>query len=91
MPVQLWVGGRDDVVPDAPTVRGLLPRPPDYHPVVNAGHFAFLAPCSEILLSAAAEICSDPKGFDRAAFPRAFQRQVIAFYRRSLQQDAMIR
>jgi hypothetical protein len=61
--------------------------------VAIAGGFAYLAPCNEILQSAAAEICVDPKGFDRGAFLRTFQRQVIAFYRKALgsKQDAMIR
>jgi predicted dienelactone hydrolase len=93
VPVQLWVGQRDDIVPDAAQVRTLLPRAPDYHLVANAGHFAYLAPCNEILRSAAPEICVDPKGFDREAFLRTFQRQVIAFYRKALgsKQNAMIR
>jgi predicted dienelactone hydrolase len=91
IPVQLWIAERDTVVPDAPLVRSLLPRRPEYHLVRNGGHFAFLAPCNEILQSAAPEICADPKGFNRAAFLQTFQRDVIAFFGRALQQDAVIR
>jgi len=84
VPIQLWVGQHDEIVPDAAQIRTLLPRAPEYHLVTNAGHFAYLAPCNEILQSAAAEICGDPKGFNREAFLRTFQRQVIAFYRKAL-------
>ena len=91
IPVQLWIGERDDVVPNAPLVRSLLPRSPEYHLVPNGGHFAFLAPCNEILQSAALEICADPTGFNRAAFLQTFQRDVVAFFRKTLQQDAVIR
>ncbi|MFL5255367.1 MAG: alpha/beta hydrolase family protein [Rhodopila sp.] len=93
IPVQLWVGQHDDIVTDAARVKTLLPEPPEYHLIPNGGHFAFLAPCNEMLQSAAPQICADPKGFDRVAFLRTFQRQVVAFYRKALplQQDAVIR
>jgi predicted dienelactone hydrolase len=83
-PVQLWVGAEDDYVHDAASIRTLLPVPPDFHLVAHGGHFAYLAPCSEILERAAPEICRDPKGFDRAAFLRDFHRSVIAFYQANL-------
>ena len=84
VPVQLWVSARDDIVTDAATARSLLPQQPDYHLVPNAGHFAYLAPCGEMLQKSAPEICADPKGFDRAKFLRTFQASVIAFYRTHL-------
>jgi predicted dienelactone hydrolase len=84
VPVQLWVGAEDEIVGDGSVVRTLLPRPPDYHLVPHGGHFAYLTPCSEILLKSAPMICYDPKGFDRAAFLRRFHQSVIAFYRERL-------
>ncbi|MBS0640985.1 MAG: dienelactone hydrolase [Proteobacteria bacterium] len=84
IPVQLWIGERDDIVPDARLVPELLPKAPDYHLVRNGGHFAFLAPCNEILRSAALEICTDPKDFDREAFLHEFQRDVVTFFKRTL-------
>ncbi len=84
VPVQLWAGAKDAIVPDAPLVRTLLPKQPDYHLVPNAGHFAFIAPCSDMLLKAAPEICEDPKGFDRKRFLAGFQRSAIAFFRARL-------
>jgi predicted dienelactone hydrolase len=84
VPVQLWVGARDDVVTDASLVRTLLPTPPDYHLVPNGGHFAYLTPCNEMLAHSAPDICTDPPGFDRAAFLSGFQQSMIAFYRDQL-------
>jgi predicted dienelactone hydrolase len=40
----------------------------------------FLAPCSDALAEAAAQICQDPAGFDRAAFHRAFNQSVVDFF-----------
>ena len=84
VPVQLWVGSEDEIINDGATIRTLLPRQPDFHLVANGGHFAYLAPCNEILERAAPEICKDPKGFSRAAFLRGFDKSLIAFYRKAL-------
>ena len=84
IPVQLWVGEKDEVVTDAASPLGHLPVPPEYHAVKNGGHFAYLAVCSDWMKSLAAEICADPPGFDRAAFLRAFQAGVIGFFKSKL-------
>jgi predicted dienelactone hydrolase len=84
VPVQVWVAGEDTVVRDAALVGTLLPGTSELHLVPHAGHSAFLAPCSEALVRMAAPICTDPPGFDRAAFLRAFQRVVIAFLQEKL-------
>jgi predicted dienelactone hydrolase len=52
--------------------------------VPNAGHFAFLAPCTPMAERYAAEICRDPAGFDRAAFHREFNPAVVAFFKAKL-------
>lgn len=85
VPVQLWVGEKDQIVTDASSLRTLLPTPPDYHLIANGGHFAYLTPCNEILAKSAPEICANPPGFDRTAFLQDFQQSVIAFYREKLQ------
>ncbi len=82
-PVQLWLGSRDDRVPfatNAGVVRGLLPVAPEFHSVSGAGHFGFLTPCT----LGPPMICKDPPGFDRAAFQKDFNRQVVAFFRSQL-------
>jgi len=47
---------------------------------LGAGHFAFVAPCSEALARVAASLCGNPPGFDRVAFHRDFNRSVVGFF-----------
>ncbi len=87
LPVQLWRAGDDAVLPDpfyAEAVRRALPRAPEFHVVANAGHFDFLAPCSEALARVAPPICGSEAGFDRAGFHRAFDRALVGFFTRTL-------
>ena len=52
VPVQLWASehGGDGVSPGSvAAIASNLPAPHEYHGVPNAGHFAFLAPCSPML------------------------------------------
>ncbi len=86
-PVQLWRAGDDAVLPDpfyAESVRLALPRPPEFHVVPQAGHFDFLAPCSEALARVAPAICTSQPGFDRARFHRSFDAELVEFFRRNL-------
>ncbi len=87
VPVQLWRGDSDEVLPHprhAQNVYDGLAVKPDYHIVPNAGHFAFLAPCSASLAAMVPEICHDPEGFDRTAFHREFNPAVVAFFKAHL-------
>jgi predicted dienelactone hydrolase len=82
IPVQLWRAEKDQQAPDAwnsAIVRQGLPRPPQVH-VVPGDHFVFAAPCSAALAKVAAFICTDPSGFDRAAFHSTFNRAVVTFF-----------
>lgn len=84
LPVQLWVAGKDTVVTDAGSVTGLLPARPARRDIANAGHFSFLAPCSDRLRAAAPVICEDPKGFAREPFQQEFTTAVVRFFRAHL-------
>jgi predicted dienelactone hydrolase len=87
VPIQLWRGDSDELLPHprhAQHVYDGLPTRPEYHVVSNAGHFAFLAPCTALLEQYAPEICRDPVGFDRAAFHREFNAAVVAFFKAKL-------
>ncbi len=95
IPVQLWAASDDHNVPYASNteaVRRSLPIPPEFHMVEGAGHFAFLPPCNPKLEAALpkiwAMVCVDPPGFDRAAFHRAFNREVVDFFRQTLPSPA---
>lgn len=88
IPVQLWAsknGGEGVALTDIEAIRSTLPRPPEYHIVWSAGHFAFLAPCTPALKESAERICEDPEGFDRPSFHRTMNAAVIRFFRENLQ------
>lgn len=87
MPVQLWKAADDHILPapdHADAVRAALPRTPDFRVVAGADHFDFLAPCTDPLARVAPEICQEHGTFDRAAFHRDFNRQVVQFFQRTL-------
>jgi predicted dienelactone hydrolase len=87
VPVQLWRAAKDRHQPDAwydEAVRLALPQPPEYHLVAGASHYGFLPPCSPRVANRAPLICTDPPGFNRAAFHRAFDAQVVRFFQRTL-------
>jgi predicted dienelactone hydrolase len=87
VPVQLWntEHGGDGVEPhDVVMVDKSLPAPHEYHFVPNAGHFVFLVPCSADLAEKRPELCADPPGFDRVAFHKQFDADVLAFFRAHL-------
>ena len=50
----------------------------------NAGHFAFLSPCSLDLATDLPKICKDRSDFDRVAFHQEFNADVLAFFRKHL-------
>jgi predicted dienelactone hydrolase len=86
-PLQLWRAADDRVLPDpyyAEAVREDLPTPPETHVVAKAGHYDFLPPCSAQLAKSAPTICASAPDFDRAAFHLEFDRQVVAFFTRTL-------
>jgi predicted dienelactone hydrolase len=57
---------------------------PDFHVAPNSQHFDFLAPCSADLAKMAPTICADGHRFDRAAFHKEFNADVVAFFLKHL-------
>jgi predicted dienelactone hydrolase len=87
VPVQLWRAEDDTILPspdNVEPVRDALPRPPEYHVVAGADHFDFLAPCSDPLAHVAPAICQEHGGFDRAAFHKTFDHDVVRFLSKTL-------
>ena len=87
VPVQLWRAEHDTLVPHpryAEAVRLALPAAPDYRVVTNAGHYDFMAPCSDAMAKLAASICKSPAGFDRTAFHVDFDAAIVSFFERTL-------
>jgi predicted dienelactone hydrolase len=87
-PIQLWSserGGMGARPEDVVAVAHNLPKWPDFHQVANAAHMSFLAPCTADEAKALPKmICTDPPKFDRAAFHRTFNAQVLHFFRGKL-------
>lgn len=84
VPVQMWVGSADDIVPYASNgavVRRLLPQPADFHSIDGAGHLSFLAPCTA---ETPPQFCSERNGFDRSVFHERLNRSVSDFFRQHL-------
>jgi predicted dienelactone hydrolase len=86
-PIQLWRAEDDKITPDkwfGDIVRDALPQPPEDHFVAKAGHYDFLAPCSDALAKVAPEICASEPGFDRAAFHQDMNKAIVAFFKAKL-------
>jgi predicted dienelactone hydrolase len=87
MPVQLWQASEDAILP-APLyvepVRAALSPPPEFHLVERAGHFDFLAACTEGMARAVPAICVSAPGFDRSTFHARLNAEVVRFMREAL-------
>ncbi|MEZ2310480.1 alpha/beta hydrolase family protein [Paraburkholderia sp. RCC_158] len=86
-PIQLWASqfGGDGVLPETiPALADALPKRPEFHFVPQAGHFAFLAPCSIQLKQIAPEVCVDAVGFNRSAFHAHFDQMTLQFFKANL-------
>ncbi len=84
IPIQLWIGEKDDKVPyatNAMPIREALGSKVEFHAVPGAAHASFLAPCG---LLRPAEICSDPDGFDRKSFHAIMNDRIVEFFNRHL-------
>jgi predicted dienelactone hydrolase len=87
VPIQLWRSerGGDGVAPESVAgVAEALPVKPDFRTVPNAQHFSFLPPCPEEMARRARELCTDSPDFDREAFHKTFNAQVLDFFQRTL-------
>jgi predicted dienelactone hydrolase len=86
-PIQLWSsehGGMGVRPEDVAAVRSNLPSPPEFHRPSNAGHLSFQFPCSVEVAKVMTLECTDPPGFDRAAFHGRFNARVLEFFRKHL-------
>lgn len=84
VPVQLWASERGNPFLTPASVAGLdrnLPAKHEYHVVLNAWHADF-ALCPAFLKDDPG--CKDVPGFDRAAFHKQFDADVLAFFRMHL-------
>jgi predicted dienelactone hydrolase len=86
IPLQVWrseLGGGGVDPKNSALTASSLPGKPEIH-VVPAGHFAFLPPCAPELAANLPRFCTDRPGFDRAAFHRDFDAEIVRFLREHL-------
>ncbi len=87
VPVDIWVGASDSNTPpatNAVAIAQVLPSHPIVHIVEGAGHASFIAPCGVTRVLMPPMVCADAAQFDRAAFHRTFNADVVSFFSRSL-------
>jgi predicted dienelactone hydrolase len=92
--IDLWAAAEDENVPYATNteiIRNALRRPPQFHFVEKAGHYAFLKPCDPQMATALPKLwerlCVDAPGFDRTAFHAQFNAEVVSFFNSRLASD----
>lgn len=83
-PIQLWsseYGGMGVRPEEVSALEVHLPVKPEFHRALGAGHLSFDCPCSEDQVKAKSPsvVCTDPKGFDRTAFHKQFDEEVVRF------------
>jgi predicted dienelactone hydrolase len=85
IPVQLWgsqLGGGGGASPEnVAALARLLPERPNFRVAPNAVHLSFLTPSPETTSSGP---CADAANFDRVAFHKQFNAEVVAFFRAHL-------
>jgi predicted dienelactone hydrolase len=89
VPVQLWssdpkLSSNYEAGCCAIGVNRRMPESPEYHLVAGAIHFSFLPPCSASETKEFPRICVDAPGFDRTAFHKEFDANILAFFRKHL-------
>jgi predicted dienelactone hydrolase len=87
VPVFIGRAGADAIVQEPENVTWLEHSLRTLEPVQlipMAGHYVFLAPCSEALAARVPFICVDPAGVDRAAVHADLNPRLVAFFRRAL-------
>lgn len=87
VPVLMYSGDGDELVAvdmNADALARKLPQPPDYTLLAGAGHFVFMAPCSEDQRAAAPALCTDREGVDREAIHRYLSDEAVRFFEGAL-------
>lgn len=86
-PVLIYGAERDDVTPvryhAERLAKALAPRA-EYVLIKGAGHYSFIASFPDALKNSAGETAQDPTGFDRTAMHEALNREIVAFFNRTL-------
>ncbi len=79
VPVQLWASERGGPPERVAAVEKSLLANHEYRVVPNSGHFAFMI-CPPALAKERPDLCTDAPGFDRVAFHKQFNADVLRFF-----------
>ncbi|MCD5990774.1 MULTISPECIES: alpha/beta hydrolase family protein [Pseudomonas] len=87
VPVLLYSGDGDELLAvdqNAEALARKLPQTPDYKLLAGAGHFVFMAPCSDELRATSPVICNDREGVDREDIHRNLSAEAVRFFENAL-------
>ncbi|WP_397445102.1 alpha/beta hydrolase family protein [Pseudomonas chlororaphis] len=87
VPVLLYSGDVDKLVAldkNAAALARKLPVAPDFRLLAGAGHFVFMAPCTEEQLLSMPALCTDADGVDRADIHRSLIAEAGRFFAQAL-------
>ncbi|POA20801.1 dienelactone hydrolase [Pseudomonas sp. FW300-N1A1] len=87
IPVLLYSGDGDTLVAldkNAAALARKLPVAPDFRLLTGAGHFVFMAPCSEEQVAAMPALCTDADGVDREDIHRNLIAEAGRFFTQAL-------
>ncbi|UWF46770.1 dienelactone hydrolase [Pseudomonas sp. N3-W] len=87
VPVLLYSGDGDKLVAfdkNAAALARKLPVAPDFKLLAGAGHFVFMAPCTQEQIAAMPAICTDADGVDREDIHRNLISEAGRFFSRTL-------
>ena len=88
VPVLLYSGDGDKLVfPDknAAALARKLPVTPQFNAIPGAGHFVFMAPCSDEQMAAMPGLCTDAEGVDREGIHRDLIDEAGRFFSKTLE------
>ncbi|QIQ70091.1 hypothetical protein ALQ71_00099 [Pseudomonas coronafaciens pv. striafaciens] len=87
VPVLMYAGDDDQLLAldrNAEALARKLPQAPEYKLLAGAGHFVFMAPCSDEQRSSAPLLCNDPDGVDREDIHRNLSAEAVKFFSAAL-------
>ena len=87
VPVVLYSGDGDELLAvdkNSEALARKLPQMPDYKLLAGAGHFVFMAPCSDEQRATAPILCNDREGVDREDIHRNLSAEAVRFFEGAL-------
>ncbi|HEX8592897.1 MAG TPA: dienelactone hydrolase [Pseudomonas sp.] len=87
VPVLMYSGDGDELLAidmNADALARKLPQTPDYKLLAGAGHFVFMAPCTDEQRATMPIVCNDREGVDREDIHRNLSAEAVRFFEATL-------